>query len=52
MLHQPGRFYQLIEVEKDGMESLFYSLKDKNLSVYMDPSPELIRRYLIDEKEP
>jgi hypothetical protein len=52
MLHQPGRFYQLIEVEKEGMESLFYSLKDRNMSVYMDPSPEIIRRYLIDEKEP
>jgi hypothetical protein len=52
MLHQPGRFYQLIEVEKDGMESLFYFLKEKNMSVYMNPSPELIRRYLLDEKEP
>lgn len=52
MLHQPGRFYKLIEVEKDGMESLFFFLKDKNMSVYMDPSPELIRRYLLDEKEP
>lgn len=52
MLHQPGRFYQLIEVEKEGMESLFYFLKDKNMSVYIDPTPELIRRYLIDEKEP
>ncbi|WMJ72894.1 hypothetical protein RCC89_06925 [Cytophagaceae bacterium ABcell3] len=52
MLHQPGRFYQLIEVEKVGMESLFYFLKDNNMSVYMDPSPEFIRRYLIDEKEP
>ncbi|MEM9338681.1 MAG: DUF6577 family protein [Bacteroidota bacterium] len=52
MLHQPGRFYQLIEVEKDGIESLFYFLKDKSISVYIDPSPELIRRYLIDEKEP
>lgn len=52
MLHQPGRFYQLIEVEKDGMESVFYFLKDKNMPVYMDPSPELIRRYIIDEKEP
>jgi len=52
MLHQPGRFYQLIEVEKDGMESLFYFLKDTNRSVYLNPSPELIRRYIIDEKEP
>lgn len=52
MLHQPGKFYQLVEVEKDGMESLFYYLKDKNISVYIDPSPELIIRYLIDDKEP
>lgn len=52
MLHQPGRFYQLIEVEKDGMESLFYFLKDKNMSIYLDPSSELIRRYLNEEKEP
>lgn len=52
MLHQPGKFYQLIEVEKDGIESLFYFLKDKNISVYLDPSAELVNRYLIDEKEP
>lgn len=52
MLHQPGRFYNLVEVEKEGMESIFYFLKEKNLQVYLDPSPELIRRYLTDEKEP
>lgn len=52
MLHQPGRFYQLIEVERDGIEGLFYFLKEKKMSVYLDPSPELISRYLIDEKEP
>ena len=28
MLHQPGRYYQLIEVDKDAMESVFYYLKD------------------------
>ena len=47
-----GRYYQLLEVDKDAMESVFYYLKDKNYSVYMDPSEELIRRYMIDEKEP
>jgi len=52
MLHQPGRFYQLIEVDKDAMESIFYYLKDRYYSVYMEPSQELIRRYMIDEKEP
>jgi len=52
MLHQPGRYYQLIEVDKDAMESVFYYLKDRNYSVFMEPSEQLIRRYIIDEKEP
>lgn len=52
MLHQPGRYYRLLEVDKDAMESIFYYLKDRNYSVYMEPSEELIRRYMIDEKEP
>jgi hypothetical protein len=51
MLHQPGRYYQLIEVEKDALESVFFYLKDRNYSVFMEPSEELIRRYMIDEKE-
>lgn len=52
MVHQPGRYYQLIEVDKDSMESIFFYMKDRNYSVYMEPSQELIRRYIIDEKEP
>lgn len=52
MLHQPGRYYQLIEVDRDAMESVFYYLKDKSCSVFMDPSEQLIRRYMINEKEP
>jgi hypothetical protein len=52
MLHQPARYYQLIEVDKDAMESVFYYLKERNYSVFMEPSEQLIRRYMIDEKEP
>jgi hypothetical protein len=52
MLQQPGKFYNLVEVEKEGMESLFYFLKEKNMPVYLDPSPELIQRYLSDVKDP
>lgn len=52
MLHQPGRYYQLIEVDKDAMESVFYYLKDRNYSVFIEPSEQLIRRYMIDVKEP
>ncbi len=51
MLHQPGRYYQLIEVEKDALESVFFYLKDKNYSVFLEPSEQLIRRYIIDKKE-
>lgn len=52
MLHQPGKYYQLMEVDKDAMESAFYYMKDRNYSVYMEPSQKLISRYMIDEKEP
>jgi hypothetical protein len=52
MLHQPGRYYQLIEVEKDALESIFFYLKDRNYSVFMEPSEQLIRRYMMNEKEP
>jgi hypothetical protein len=52
MLHQPGKYYQLIEVEKDALESIFFYLKDRNYSVFMEPSEQLIRKYMIDEKEP
>lgn len=52
MRHQPGRFYRLIEVDKEAVESVFYYLKDRNYSVFMEPSEQLIRRYMMDEKEP
>jgi hypothetical protein len=31
MLHQPARYYQLIEVDKDAMESVFYYLKERTI---------------------
>jgi hypothetical protein len=33
MLHQPGRFYTLVEVEKDAIENVFYSLKENKHNV-------------------
>ncbi len=51
MLHQPGRFYLLVEVEKDAMDSLFYFMKEKKYSVFVEPSRELFIRYMSDEKE-
>jgi hypothetical protein len=51
MVHQPGRFYILIEVEKDATQPVFFFLKDVKHSVFLDPSKDLIEKYLPDEKE-
>lgn len=51
MLHQPGRFYILIEVEKDSMEAVFYFLKEKEKNIFLDPSADILSRYASGEKE-
>lgn len=51
MLHQPGRFFFLVEVERDAVESVFFFIKELKYSVFMEPSNELLDRYLPDEKE-
>ena len=51
MVHQPGRFYILIEVEKDATQSVFFFLKEAKFSVFLDPTQDLIEKYLPDEKE-
>ncbi len=51
MIHQPGRFYILIEVEKDAAQSIFFYLKENKYSVFIDPSQDLIEKYIPAEKE-
>lgn len=51
MLHQQGRFYLLVEVEKDAAESIFRFMKEQKYSVYLEPNREMIRRYVSGEKE-
>lgn len=51
MLHQPGRFYTLVEVEKDAMENVFYFLKENKSNVFLDPSADILSRYASGEKE-
>jgi hypothetical protein len=52
MIHQPGRFYMLVEVDKDAAQSVFYYLKDIKFSVFIEPAKDLIEKYIQDEKEP
>lgn len=51
MIHQPGRFYTLVEAEKDTIESVFYFLKDTYKSVFLDPTSDILSRYASSEKE-
>lgn len=51
MLHQPGRFYILVEAEKDAMENIFYFLKENKTNVFIDPTFGILSRYSSDEKE-
>ncbi len=52
MIHQPGRFLLLVEVEVVAMESVFYFLKDeKYKNVYLNPDENLLERYIYEESE-
>jgi hypothetical protein len=51
MVHQPGKFYILVETEKESMESVFYFLKENNYPVYLNPDADIISKYLSSEKK-
>jgi len=51
MIHQPGRFYILVEVERDAAQSVFFFLKEARNSVFIEPTKDLIEKYLPDKKE-
>ncbi len=51
MMHQPGNFFLLIEVEKEAIQSVFYYLKDAKYSVFVDPTKDIIEKYMVFEKE-
>jgi hypothetical protein len=51
MIHQPGRFYLLIEVDKDATQAIFFYLKESKYSVFIEPTKDLIEKYIPDEKE-
>ena len=51
MVHQPGRFYTLVEVEKNTTESVFYFLKDTYKNVFLDPTSDILSHYASSEKE-
>jgi hypothetical protein len=51
MLHQPNRFYYLVEVEKEALDSVFYFLRETKFAVFLEPTSDILQKYLPDNKE-
>jgi hypothetical protein len=51
MQHQMGKFYYMIEVEKESAEAIFYTLKEQNLAVFLNPNQEILDKYLPENKD-
>ena len=51
MLHQSGNYYVMMEVEKEATQSIFYYLKEANYSVFIDPTYDILDKYLPDNKD-
>lgn len=45
MLHQPGKFYTLIEVPKENIQPVFYFLSERKKNVFLDPDVETLDLY-------
>ncbi|SJN42698.1 DUF6577 family protein [Sphingobacterium sp. JB170] len=49
MLHQPGKFITILEVEKDALEPVFHYLQDINTpDVYLSPTEKELERYVYE----
>ena len=51
MIHQPGKFYILVEVDKDAAQSVFFYLKEHKTPVFIEPTEDLIEKYFPDQQE-
>lgn len=51
MQHQPGNFQIIVEVEKEVTQSVFYFLKELNYPVFIEPTEEILEKYLPTDKE-
>lgn len=51
MIHQPFKFYYILELEKEVTESIFYFLKESNFSVFLEPTSDIIEKYIPENKQ-
>jgi len=51
MTHQPGYFYTLVEVDREAIEPVFYYLKDLKYQVFINPTQDILEKYMPKDKE-
>jgi hypothetical protein len=51
MNHQPGKFYHLVEVDKETTDAVFYFLRDAKQAVFLNPDAEILDRYIPENKD-
>jgi len=51
MVHQPGRFYLIVEVEKEADVSVFHFLKEFYQPIFFEPTNDLLNTFLPVDKE-
>lgn len=51
MQHQPNRYFLLVETDKETALSAFYFLREIKKSVFIEPTNDILEKYIVNEKE-
>jgi len=51
MQHQPGKYFLLVETDKETTNSVFYFLREIKKSVFIEPTNDILEKYIVNEKE-
>ena len=51
-LHISNNNLTLVEVDKESLESIFYSLRDKYNQVFLNPNSDILEQYVFNSKTP
>jgi hypothetical protein len=51
MQHQPNRFFLLVETDKETTNSVFYFLREMKKLVFIEPTNDILEKYIVNEKE-
>ena len=51
MQHQPNRFFVLVETDEETTESVFYFLREIKKPVFIEPTNDILEKYIVNEKE-